>query len=148
MAVRVESGDGGGGEGAEGVCVCAAETFLQSSFPQCIAETKRSLVLNEYEFISELFLCALSSERDKTVFWYKICPSGFETLLILFLYLFLFCSHIAQPFCFSRHLSAVSCGYAEEPAKSAWYWGPAPNVLACATNARTAGSCLTNSYSD
>jgi hypothetical protein len=35
-------------------------------------------------------------ERDKTVFSYEICPSGCETLLILFLYLFLFCSHIAE----------------------------------------------------
>lgn len=46
-------------------------------------------------------------ECNKSVFWYEICPSGSQTLLILFLYLFLFCSHIAALLFFILLLDAI-----------------------------------------
>jgi hypothetical protein len=52
-------------------------------------------------------------ECNKSVFWYEICPSGSETLLILFLYLFLFCSHILAAVLFSLQLLDVMCQCSE-----------------------------------
>jgi hypothetical protein len=61
-------------------------------------------------------------ECNKSVFCYEICPSGSETLLILFLYLFLFCSHIAALLFFTAPWCYVqlfwSCSHmGEEPCK-------------------------------
>lgn len=48
------------------------------------------------------------AECNKSVFWYEIRPSGSETLLILFFYLFPFCSRIA-----ALQLLDVICVYSE-----------------------------------